>query len=1237
MAKSFVQRVAEENAQLKHQLRNVSASSRLANASLEDEPLDSFDVDGNLKATFGRQPDGSHGGLVRDSGPQPTLTAPDLTEKELGALAVVWDGKTTDGELPLVHGHTDILYARSEDGSQPALSEYRKAPSTIRDRDGGGTTVVCSPPGTWYVRLQLVGQDRVTKGEPSEATSVEIEAKVDRQEMLDKLAEGERLIEEAREDLALGEEERAQRITELETRQTELTENLALGLDHVYDQAEARAQELADSAVVQAAGHAQELADDAREIAERALAASGNLVRDGGFDDPTLAHWPEGAFSGYWSPTGGRKSASSYRVDRTSSNHYPRTALSPTEAGRVFYAEAFFKREGTATKDVAILVQFRFTSGTWSTNWVARTPGTEIPEGSFKRVAGMITAPENVEAVRFAPWIEGPQPDAVYIVDDVRGADITESAEALAKAQLALEAANAAHTAAGSAESLASQAMNRAGSIGGRLGGTTPPVGTAPENTLWFQWDHMKVGRTIVGFWKREGGEWVAQPNETAAFALLDIGAASIGDLEFDRIRGVLIEAQKVLIGRGANLIPNASLTEGDDGRRGWNAEWGRNADNGPGGTPSIWLQGRDTRGSDYFPVEGGQRYRFRVMAQGDRAGKRFYVQLITDGSSNPYMISNEVTPNGTWGEFSGEFTVPDNATLGRIHVYANHGNGTTSEGYQWFRGWQLYPMLKGVLIEDNGITSPKVNTAEFFSAEAVIQKIWTEIVRARLVQSVGIITEDMVATESVTTPKLKVTEDMVAKFAQILHLVADQVEMNNFIAGSGMVGLLEAIGLTLSDEAGGRRTEVSGAGISVIDTATGTPEVQLGTFSNDLLTLRDRATGDVSLSMGNEGSLSAVKVSSEQDVNIAGKSLMGSMFSSPQSAATTSVLDALGWGASRVLVRTFTGTTGPGPRGIAHIEAKVVPGRIYRIVVPDFQMGDNQDYYMSAYYTTSSDPDVRPVIPRDTVGANLGTVPSRNPPIGYGWPTSSLSYEKIYTPTTAQWIRIQFVVGRFSGGGNLVQFGNSNSIATNPRFMIEDLGPRVGDGGVTTWRDPSSTTDFAQAPDIVTQPYPVTETATYTWNPSTGVATRQGINVEPRFGYWPNGLYYLTLARFNPWSQGGAFYNADVSATVKRWATSSGQVLQSGLLSTTGSPPASFNSSATNRLPDLVGVGAGSTRLLGIDPDQAEAQAAQTRAVAVFGWSGWTGSSQNNAAAGVLNRDKTYARLHTTTATNDG
>lgn len=193
MGKTFVQRTAEDLERLESQTRNTAATSRLNHASLEDTEIVLKDANDQVKGTIGKQVDGSYGTRAVNSDPQPTPTAPIVEPGAAGTMEVTWDGATTDFPVPLVHGHTEVLSAFSETGVQPDLSAYHLA-STIRDRKGGATIISCPTPGTWFVRLRMVGQDRETKGAYSAATSVGVTPLVDVADIearLNAFAEGE--------------------------------------------------------------------------------------------------------------------------------------------------------------------------------------------------------------------------------------------------------------------------------------------------------------------------------------------------------------------------------------------------------------------------------------------------------------------------------------------------------------------------------------------------------------------------------------------------------------------------------------------------------------------------------------------------------------------------------------------------------------------------------------------------------------------------------------------------------------------------------------------------------------------------------------------------------------------------------------------------------------------------------------------------------------------------------------
>lgn len=222
---------------------------------------------------------------------------------------------------------------------------------------------------------------------------------------------------------------------------------------------------------------------------------------------------------------------------------------------------------------------------------------------------------------------------------------------------------------------------------------------------------------------------------EVAKFINLDVSrlvatSANISEAVINKLWADVIHARKItadmmVIGAGNNLIPNASLANSSDGWSGW----GRNVSNGPNGVPSIWLQGRTNGVSSPFPVQAGKKYRFDVAALAQVTGSRIYIQLNTNGAANPYLVSNEEL--ATWWRYYGfEVTIPDGATEAYLNVYANHPNGSSTTGYQWFTQWNFRPMSDGELIVDGSITAAKIKAKSITAEELATNSVTSDKIR---------------------------------------------------------------------------------------------------------------------------------------------------------------------------------------------------------------------------------------------------------------------------------------------------------------------------------------------------------------------------------------------------------------------------------------------------------------------------------------------------------------------------
>lgn len=554
---SLPDEVAGEIAGLDKRLRDLERTPQLTRSSIDDGRLPSKDAAGRVRSIIGKQPDGSHGSRVVESPAQPRPDAPVLRAGKAGVVAVRWTGGA-DGPVPLVYGHIEAQV--SHDGG-----DTWEAVSTIRDRDGGATSFVADQAGTALVRLVMVGQDRITRSEPSEVTTIEVELPVDEQEIRGELEAAEQRLSDA---VAASDAWSASAMTR--------TDELAADTS----QAQAKADE-----AVQAAQSAQESYDELSERAQRQIDAlierGDNLVVNGSFEktDPSSSNdlygWTRNnTSSGNRSTQDARTGEASVRLAASSVDVPPATIFStswPTDAGRTYrtrvWAWKLTHGDDADNNGFQIFVRLHHRDGSTSHLW-GEESGRSFGVGGFDERVEDFTLPDDdtiLEARFCARALPG---SGVYLADDAAGFDITEAAEALAAAQAAEQAAQDAHAAAGSAEDLAASAMDRAGKVGGRLGGETAPTGAAPENTLWFQWSDLEdPDRTVVGLWKMVDGNWTEQDTSDAeAIPHLDIGVGTVGVLTAVRIDVASLYAHDAFVTNLHSEVVNAMKVTGEVG-----------------------------------------------------------------------------------------------------------------------------------------------------------------------------------------------------------------------------------------------------------------------------------------------------------------------------------------------------------------------------------------------------------------------------------------------------------------------------------------------------------------------------------------------------------------------------------------------------------------------------------------------------------------------------------------------
>ena len=354
----------------------------------------------------------------------------------------------------------------------------------------------------------------------------------------------------------------------------------------------------------------------------------------------------------------------------------------------------------------------------------------------------------------------------------------------------------------------------------------------------WIKLTSLGSGGREIERRRWSGTTWVVHKVDGAVLSNVDASTITAGFLDVaNRIRSGSIFADKLLIGGGANLIDDPSFSHGADGWTvtgmspltseteivtvpdGPNGESATVARVAPGSNDRTPLVPRsfpiifapDPRA---FRVGPGDKFRFVLRARvvsppsSGTGNLRMRGFFSADGGTRqwPNLTENLPTssPLGEWREVTGTWSYSDGPynQLG-VSVHASNASGAVFEVA--FVG--MYPMVDGTLITPGGVQTPnlaadvlevgnlKAGTAAI--AEAVVKKLFAEVVVAQMVQAEEFIGENAILTGAVTAPKITASEELWAKLGQFVKIRTEQLEAD---AIDGMV----VTGATLQSPDGG-------------------------------------------------------------------------------------------------------------------------------------------------------------------------------------------------------------------------------------------------------------------------------------------------------------------------------------------------------------------------------------------------------------------------------------------------
>ena len=350
-----------------------------------------------------------------------------------------------------------------------------------------------------------------------------------------------------------------------------------------------------------------------------------------------------------------------------------------------------------------------------------------------------------------------------------------------------------------------------------------PPASyTGRVDDLWWKMTSMGADGRVLGQYRWTGTAWLEEKIDSAVLAYVDAAKITTGFLDVATlIRAAAITVDKLLVGGSRNLLPNGDLDKGS--AVGWPVAG--SGDAGPVYDTTDKPEGKIARvsyhtistqqGSSFgrFSVAGMETLVMEAWVKADKPGSIIYVEVRdqdgshistasrstwgTDGgwqgdtAAYAYPFGRMEVPT-TWTKFRS--TIKLGAETSEVYVgsmYFNHSSGTERDATVSYAGLSLRPMVGGTLIEPGGIQTPHlaadVLEVENLKAgsgqlnEAVITKLFSDVVVARMAQAEEFIGENAILTGAVTAPKITASEELWAKLAQFVTVYAEMVDADVF------------------------------------------------------------------------------------------------------------------------------------------------------------------------------------------------------------------------------------------------------------------------------------------------------------------------------------------------------------------------------------------------------------------------------------------------------------------------
>ena len=347
----------------------------------------------------------------------------------------------------------------------------------------------------------------------------------------------------------------------------------------------------------------------------------------------------------------------------------------------------------------------------------------------------------------------------------------TAAASAASKAATAQSTADQAKADAAAAAQAASSAMVKAGqaltSADGKntITRATSPAsqpGTAVGDTH-FTMSSMGGGGVVTRQQRWDGSTWQDESVGHQVLASLDLGKATVGELDGAYIKANSILSNRVVVSAGENLIPDPTfLSEAMNTSRITGTAWRI----GTAANGSKVLTTNSTTQSDvpltgapdgWMQVDSTAKYQLQMLAGGPDQLSTYLMLLFVDGTSKADGFQ---WVRGLTGSLAPKIVEWDMAALGgpvavRPMIRRNPTPSGATNFYTQVGAVTFRRKVNTVLIEDGAVTGDKVEAqtvaakvGQFVNVKAANVEV-TEDLSARVVNAMNANTKNLVVTES--------------------------------------------------------------------------------------------------------------------------------------------------------------------------------------------------------------------------------------------------------------------------------------------------------------------------------------------------------------------------------------------------------------------------------------------------------------------------------------------------------